>query len=219
MARMNSTVVLVALACLLLMTSPALGEEDVEILGVRFAPEKVVEGKTLKLNGVAYRKALGFFKVYVVGLYLERPTGDPQEVITSEQVKQLHFHYLSDRVTAKKLRDGFLDLMKECNPTEMYERNEEDVQLYASWLDKDMRPGLTSISTYVPALPWSTRARRGEPSLIKSSLRCITVTTLERRPTKRYERICWAISWKDNSSSKTGSPGLLKAPRMIGIAP
>jgi hypothetical protein len=150
MARMNSTVVLVALACLLLMTSPALGEEDVEILGVRFAPEKVIEGKTLKLNGVAYRKALGFFKVYVVGLYLERPTGDPQEVITSEQVKQLHFHYLSDRVTAKKLRDGFLDLMKECNPTEMYERNEEDVQLYASWLDKDMRPGLTSISTYVP---------------------------------------------------------------------
>jgi hypothetical protein len=147
---MNSTVVLVALACLLLMTSPALGEEDVEILGVRFAPEKVVEGKTLKLNGVAYRKALGFFDIYVVGLYLARPTGDPQEVITSEQVKQLHFHYLSDRATAKKLRDGFLDLMKECNPTEMYERNEEDVQLYASWLDKDMRPGLTSISTYVP---------------------------------------------------------------------
>jgi hypothetical protein len=150
MAWTNSTVVLVAVACLLLMTSPALGEEDVEILGVRFAPEKVVEGKTLKLNGVAYRKALGFFTVYVVGLYLEEPTGDPQEVITSGQVKQLYFHYLSDRVTAKKLRDGFLDLMKECNPAEMYERNEEDVQLYASWLDKDMKPGLTSISTYVP---------------------------------------------------------------------
>lgn len=150
MAWMKFSVVLAAVAGLLLMSGAALSSEDREVLGVRFAAEKVVEGKTLKLNGVAYRKALGFVKVYAVGLYLEEPTGDPQEVITSEQVKQLYFHYLTDRATAEKLSEGYLDLIKECNPQEMVERNEQDIRLYASWLDKDMQPGLTSISTYVP---------------------------------------------------------------------
>ena len=150
MAWMRCTVVLVSAASLLLTAVPALAEEDVEILGIRFPTEKVVQGKILKLNGVAYRKALGFVKVFVVGLYMEKTTGDPQEVITSEQIKQLHTHYLTDRATAKKLREGYLDLMKECNPREMYERNEEDIRLYTSWLDKDMQPGLTSIFTYVP---------------------------------------------------------------------
>ncbi len=150
MTWMRSVVVFLFAACLLITAVPALVEEDVEILGVCFPAEKVVQGKTLKLNGVAYRKALGLVKVYVVGLYLEKITGDPQEVITSEQIKQLYFHYLTDKATAKKLREGYLDLMKECNPAEMYERNEEDILLYASWLDKDMHPGLTSVSTYVP---------------------------------------------------------------------
>ncbi|MBN1833942.1 MAG: chalcone isomerase family protein [Deltaproteobacteria bacterium] len=150
MAWMRSVVAFVFVAFFPLTAVPVLAEEDVEILGVRFPTEKVVEGKILKLNGVAYRKALGIVKVYVVGLYLEKTTGDPQEVITSEQIKQLHFHYLTDRATAKKLREGYLELMKECNPAEMYERNEEDILLYASWLDKDMQPGLTSVSTYVP---------------------------------------------------------------------
>ena len=150
MAWMRCVLVLVFVGCLLFTAVPTLAEEGVEILGVQFPAEKVVQGKTLKLNGVAYRKAFGIVKVYVVGLYLEKTTGDPQEVITSEQIKHLYSHYLTDMATAKKLREGFLDMMKECNPAEMYERNEEDIRLYASWLDKDMQPGLTSISTYVP---------------------------------------------------------------------
>jgi hypothetical protein len=32
----------------------------------------------------------------------------------------------------------------------MVERNNSDIERYASWLDKDMKPGLTSVSTYVP---------------------------------------------------------------------
>lgn len=123
---------------------------EAEILGVKFPLEKVVAGKTLKLNGVAYRKALGFIKVYAVGLYLEKPTHDAEDVIRSEQVKQLLFHYLTDKATSKKLQEGYLDLMKACNPPEMIERNKDDVALYASWMDKDMRPHLTSVSTYIP---------------------------------------------------------------------
>jgi len=142
--------VLTAVLCLVVGLGYAWAADEVEVLGVKFPTEKIVAGKTLKLNGVAYRKALGFIKVYVVGFYLENPTHNPDEVINSEEVKQLYFHYLTSKATAKKLQDGYLDLMKECNPPEMMERNKSDVELYASWLDKDMQPNLTSVSTYIP---------------------------------------------------------------------
>ncbi|MGD8846263.1 MAG: chalcone isomerase family protein [Desulfobacteraceae bacterium] len=141
---------LVVLFVLSISAGPAQAMEETEILGVKFPAEKVVDGKTLHLNGVSYRKALGFIKVYVVGLYLEKPTRDPESVIKTEQIKQLYFHYLTNKATAKKLQEGYLDLMQKCNPADLYERNKKDVELYASWLDKDMQPGLTSISTYVP---------------------------------------------------------------------
>ncbi|MDX2448171.1 MAG: chalcone isomerase family protein [Desulfobacterales bacterium] len=123
---------------------------DMEILGVTFPGEKVVEGKTLKLNGVAYRKALGIVKVYVVGLYLENPTTEAEEVINSEQVKHLLTHYLTSKATVKKLQEGFLEVIEKCNPPEMVTKHRSDIDEYASWLDKDMAPGLTSFSTYVP---------------------------------------------------------------------
>ena len=145
----HACAVLAALT-VIFMAVAAFAADEVEILGVKFPSEKVVAGKTLMLNGVAYRKALGFIKVYVVGLYLEHPTQDPEAVIHSEQVKQLYFHYLTSKATAKKLQDGYLELMHKCNPPELYERNKDDVALYASWLDKDMQPGMTSVSTYIP---------------------------------------------------------------------
>jgi hypothetical protein len=129
--------------------TPALAA-DRQILGVTFSEEKVVEGKTLKLNGVAYRKALGIVKVYVVGLYLENPTKDPQQIIESEQIKHMVFHYLTDKATAKKLSEGFVEAIEKCNPPELVNAHKDEIQTYASWLDKDMKPGLTSVSTYLP---------------------------------------------------------------------
>lgn len=123
---------------------------DMEILGVTFPGEKVVEGKTLKLNGVAYRKALGVVKVYAVGLYLEKTTQDAEEVINSEQIKHLLTHYLTKKATAKKIQEGFLEVIQECNPPELVSKHRKDIDKYASWLDKDMAPGLTSFSTYIP---------------------------------------------------------------------
>jgi len=123
---------------------------EVEILGVKFPTEKTIDGKTLKLNGVSYLKKLGFVKVYAVGLYLENPSKDPQEVIESEQVKYMLTHYLTSKATAKKIRNGFIELMEEGNPKELVDANRTDIEKYASWLDKDMKPGLTSESVYVP---------------------------------------------------------------------
>jgi len=123
---------------------------EVEILGVKFPTEKTIEGKTLKLNGVSYLKKLGFVKVYAVGLYLESPTQDPKEVIESEQVKYMLTHYLTSKATAKKISEGFVELMEEGNPKDLVDANRADIDTYASWLDADMKPGLTSESVYVP---------------------------------------------------------------------
>ena len=123
---------------------------EVEILGVKFPTETTIEGKTLKLNGVAYLKKLGFVKVYAVGLYLEKPTQDPKEVIESEQVKYMLTHYLTSKATAKKISEGFIDLMEQGNPKDLVDANRADIDKYASWLDADMKPGLTSESVYVP---------------------------------------------------------------------
>ena len=123
---------------------------EVEILGVKFPTEKTIEDKTLKLNGVSYLKKFGFVKVYAVGLYLETPTQDPKEVIESEQVKYMLTHYLTSKATAKKTSEGFVELMEKGNPKELVDANRVDIDKYASWLDKDMKPGLTSESVYVP---------------------------------------------------------------------
>lgn len=124
--------------------------DDVSILGVTFPAEKVIAGKTLQLNGVSYLKKLGFVKVYAVGLYLEKPTQDAVEVIESEQVKYMLTHYLTSKATAKKIREGFVELMETGNPEELVAANRPAIEQYAAWLDKDMAPGLTSESLYIP---------------------------------------------------------------------
>lgn len=124
--------------------------ETVEVLGVKFPTETVIEGKHLKLNGVSYLKKFGMVKVYAVALYLEHPTNDPETLITSEQVKYMLTHYLTSKATAKKLQEGFIELIEAANPPALVDAHQADIKTYASWLDKDMAPGLTSESIYVP---------------------------------------------------------------------
>lgn len=138
-------------AALLFLAIPSAGfSADVEVLGVTFPGEKVIEGKTLKLNGVAVRKAMGFIKVFVGGFYLESPTSDAGEAIESEQVKHFHLHYLTDKATAQKLSEGFVKAITRANPSDLVEAHRGEIEVYASWLDADMGPGEVSKATYVP---------------------------------------------------------------------
>ena len=149
---MNGRIFFLAMAMMTMAIAvPALAETGtVEVLGVQFPKEKVIEGKTLHLNGVSYLKKFGFVKVYAVGLYLEKPTHDPETVITSQQVKYTLNHYLTDKATAKNLREGFIKAMGESNPQALVDANRQDIEKYAAWIDKDMAPGLTSETVYVP---------------------------------------------------------------------
>ncbi len=143
--------VAVGLACLCLFVFTGICTAgDQKIAGVTFPGEKVVAGKTLKLNGVALRKALVFIKVFAGGFYMENPTANPDEIITSDQVKQFVLHYLTSKATAKKLQDGFIEAIEAANPPALVKAQQANIKKYASWLDADMAPGKTSVTTYVP---------------------------------------------------------------------
>lgn len=54
-------------------------------------------GKTLVLNGMGVREATMFdVDVYVAGLYLEKKSQDPKEIINSEQVKRIDLAFVRD---------------------------------------------------------------------------------------------------------------------------
>jgi hypothetical protein len=140
---------IVCMAGLLCMAGAPAWAGDMEIADVTFPGQKVVDGKTLTLNGVALKTKF-FIKVFAGGFYLETPTHDAAEAIESEQVKQFVLHYLTSRATAEKLQDGFKEAIAEANPPELVAKYRKEIDLYASWLDQDMAPGATSVTTYVP---------------------------------------------------------------------
>lgn len=147
--RTTKFVAMIVMVGLLLLGGGMALAGDMEIADVKFAGEKVVDGKTLQLNGVALKEKF-FIDVFAGGFYLENPTKDATEAIESEQVKQFYLQYLTSRATAEKLQEGFKEGMEEANPPELVAKYRKEIDLYASWLDQDMAPGAPSATTYVP---------------------------------------------------------------------
>lgn len=79
--------------------------------GVTMADTVTVGGKTLRLNGMGLREATAFkVDVYVAGLYVEKPSRDPQQLIQSEQRKLLVLRFVRDvdrEDIVKAWNDGF----------------------------------------------------------------------------------------------------------------
>src|SRR5260370_39095890 len=91
----------------LVMLSTVAGARELE--GMQMPDAGVVEGRSLKLNGVGLRKKL-FFNVYVAGLYVEAPSKDPATLVSSDQVKQMKMVMLRDLSKEKMseaIREGF----------------------------------------------------------------------------------------------------------------
>ncbi len=82
--------VLLAVPLLLVYTSPATARE---VAGVTLPETTSASGKTLILNGAGLRTRF-FFKVYVIGLYLERPATDAGVVLGADSVRRAELHTL-----------------------------------------------------------------------------------------------------------------------------
>lgn len=80
-----------------------------ELDGVTMPDGKVVNGATMRLNGIGLRtySMLGI-PIYVAGLYLEQRSDDPDTILHSPQAKLLEIRFLRD-VDAKDARQAWRD--------------------------------------------------------------------------------------------------------------
>jgi hypothetical protein len=87
-------IALTAFSCALGLNAAAVAER--EILGVSMPGAVSAAGRELRLNGMGVFKEKTFFKVYVVGLYLEKPTADERSAITTDEAKRIVLVILRD---------------------------------------------------------------------------------------------------------------------------
>jgi Chalcone isomerase-like len=127
--------------------------------GVTMPDTQTVEGKNLVLNGMGIREATVFnVKVYVAGLYVEKKSQAPEELIRSEQVKRLDLVFVRDvdhDDVVEAWQKGFKN-----NGADMAKLKSRMDQL-AGWMP-DMKKKDTLTFVYVPGAG-VTVSLRGQP--------------------------------------------------------
>jgi hypothetical protein len=82
------------------------------LAGAELPDSVVIDGKTLRLNGMGLREATMLrVKAYVGGLYLSEPTSDPAKVIGSSQPKRVTMKFLRD-IGRDNLTSGWADSLR-----------------------------------------------------------------------------------------------------------
>ena len=126
-------------------------------------PEVVtIAGRELHLNGMGLRKEKGFFKVYVVGLYLERPTRDPRAAMTNDEAK---------RIVLVMLRDVDRDVFVESMETGIQRNSGPQMPALRTRLDRlkraipDIKKGNVLDFTYVPGVGTLVRGQGEEMAI------------------------------------------------------
>jgi hypothetical protein len=116
--------------------------------GVTMPEQITVAGKRLSLNGMGLREATMFkVNVYVAGLYVERPSSNPAELIDSDETKVIVLTFVRDvdrGDITKAWTDGF-----EHNPVVPHGTVQAEIDQLNNWMT-GMKKGQTMTFTYVP---------------------------------------------------------------------
>ncbi|HYH95340.1 chalcone isomerase family protein [Hyalangium sp.] len=146
-----------ALVLSLTLALPAFAKETV-VAGVKFPETVTVEGKELKLNGAGLRtKAI--FKVYAAALYLETPTKEGAQVISSDQLKRVRMYMLRDLDKAK-ITDAISEGIEKNNKAAMPALKERLDKLNAAI--PDLKKGEELTITYVPGKGTQVQSKGGQ---------------------------------------------------------
>jgi hypothetical protein len=105
--RIDSAIRVLVLAVLAFITEPV--ARAAELSGVEIPDTRSVDGTTLRLNGIGLR-TYSFLRIpiYVAGLYLERPSNNPDVILHSASRKLLDIRFLRD-VDADEARRAWRD--------------------------------------------------------------------------------------------------------------
>jgi hypothetical protein len=106
-AKVNSIIRVSVLAALTLILEPI--ARAAELSGVEMPDARLIDGTTMRLNGIGLRTySLLRIPIYVAGLYLERPSNNPDAIIHSMSKKLLDIRFLRD-VDADEARKAWRD--------------------------------------------------------------------------------------------------------------
>jgi hypothetical protein len=122
LSRSNWTVVViqrrvrtVAAVAIFLFTSAALSAKEID--GIWMPDRRNVAGVHFRLNGMALRTYDILVRIYVVGLYLERPGSDPQIILSSTEPKLLEFVFIRNIDAADARKSWRESLDQNCQST------------------------------------------------------------------------------------------------------
>src|SRR5205085_1714351 len=114
--------------------------------GVTSQPTISAGGKELHLMGMGLRKKL-WFKVYIASFYLENPTEDAPQAVSSDQVKRVEMHMLRDLERGKiveAVQAGF-----EKNSAQQMPQLQARLDAFLKAIP-DLKSGESITVTYVP---------------------------------------------------------------------
>ena len=115
--------------------------------GVELPDTAVVDGATLRLNGMGLRAATALrVKAYVGGLYLEQPSSDAATVIASHQRKRVTMKFLRD-IDRERLASGWAESLRKVGGKNM----EHSIAQFTS-LIPDVKTGDTMSFTWRPGV-------------------------------------------------------------------
>jgi hypothetical protein len=113
--------------------------------GVTFPDTATLGGKTVTLNGMGVRVAYVFVKVYVAGLYLEKPTGDAQAAVQTDEAKRMLLQFLRD-VTHEEMVDAMKEGFAHTAPATL----QPQIDQFSGFFTQPLVAGSQASFDYVP---------------------------------------------------------------------
>lgn len=79
-----------------------------EIGGKKLPDNLTINNANLILNGAGVIKKF-FFKVYAIGLYLDKKSKDPKQILSDDKTMAIRMHFIRDGINRDKIVDAWQD--------------------------------------------------------------------------------------------------------------
>jgi hypothetical protein len=134
------------LACVLAMSAATVSAR--EFKGVTFPDTEMIGSTPVKLVGIGLRKVL-VISVYLGALYMEKPSSDPAEVISSDQTKRVVLHFIYKEVSSEELVKKYDEGFKK-NAADKIPALKDQITTFFGYFTEPVKKGETIVVTYLP---------------------------------------------------------------------
>ncbi len=150
------------LVLMLVLAVVAITARAAELDGVRLSDTLTVGHTPLELNGIGLRTKY-YFKIYVGGLYLARPSTDPAAIITADAPKALVMQFVRD-IDRSKLTEAYREAFA-ANAPALMSQQKASVNRFLAFLP-DVKDGERLSFTYQPGKGSTFRVGNSKSLLI-----------------------------------------------------